>query len=131
MKGTEGDLAYFAHRGETVTLFPFGQATRIGLRSIQPPAAQPAHPTLMGATMERSKSKGAAEASGMASLYVTLLVRSVHDSNFWHWAAVAAKSKPLAILNGFIVLTDWEFDDFNDAGIFMKLHRLALQLAHL
>lgn len=85
-----------------MTPSPFGQATRSGLLSMQPPAAKPTQPALFGAMMESAMSKGAAEASGMAILYVTPLVGSGHSSIFCPWTTVDMHIAPTKVQN-FIV----------------------------
>lgn len=86
-----------------MTPLPFGQATRIGLLSMHPPVANPAQPTLAGETMDRNMSYGAAEASGMPILKVTLLVASVHSASFWAVADAASIRAP-AKLESLILL---------------------------
>ncbi len=73
---------YVAQRGAATTLVSFFHATTSGLLSMQPPKATAAHVTLTGAAMDKNTSKGAAAASGMARLYTTPLVASVHETIF-------------------------------------------------
>ena len=74
--------AHVAHRATTVTLFPFGQATRSGLLSMQAPVAKAAQVIFTGATNENSMANGAADLSSMANLYDTPLSLSVQEDRF-------------------------------------------------
>jgi hypothetical protein len=69
-RGVEGGRkAYFAHRLDTVALFPFGHTTVNGLRVMRPPQEKPTHPSEVGAVIDNRVSNGAlVEAvSGMAT----------------------------------------------------------------
>lgn len=95
-------LNYLAQRGETITPSPFFHAIKSGLRSMHPPVAKPAQPVATGAMMDSARSNGAAVASGMAILKVTLLVGSVHT--YWPWTEAAATKAAPARLNIFMVI---------------------------
>lgn len=73
---------YSAQRGDAKMLVSFFHATTIGLLSMQPPNAMPAHVMFVGATIEAKTSNGAAAVSGMARLYCTVLFGSVYVTIF-------------------------------------------------
>lgn len=69
---------------------------------MHPPVANPAQPVATGAMMDKARSNGAAAASGIAILKVTLLVGSVQT--YWPWTKLAAARVALARLTTFIMI---------------------------
>lgn len=83
---------------------------------MHPPKATAAHVTLIGAAIDKYTSNGAAAASGMARLYTTPLVASVHETVFWPWTVVERRAKAptkrdIAMLMGLMCRRVFEADD--------------------
>jgi hypothetical protein len=88
-------VPYAAQRVVTTTLLLLRQATIRGERSMHPPVAKPAQPTLTGAVMVRYRGNGADWVSGMASEMSSPTPGSENLTvlRVWHWTSETARAR--------------------------------------